>query len=76
MDEKEPQSAKKQVWAQADELRKVMWEHDGVKMELSDPSPSVLSLSVSMLHIPPAGPVSLFSSLGNFFFHRICRLPK
>lgn len=53
MHEKEPQSAKKCVCSQSDRLRKV-------RSEQSDPSPSLLSLSVSVFLIPPAGPVFLF----------------
>lgn len=42
---------------QSDRLRKVMLRLNGAKTEHSDPS--LLSLSVSVLYIPPPGPVFL-----------------
>lgn len=60
MHEKESQSAKRCDCSQSDRLRKVRLGHDGAKMEQSDPSPSLLTLSVSVYHIPPPGPVFLF----------------
>lgn len=44
----------------SDRLREVRAGHDEAKTEQSDPSPSLLSLSVSALQSPPPGLVCLF----------------